>query len=317
MAGVLVEVVHLTPQLEKRIEQLYGHFLGSAGTETAPHLSTFPRVTVEVRHGSGKPPSPPPEPTGWMVADRPMWGQFDDDCFIVSDGRTAGRVDYAGRRAELELFQTDEAALFVATHRIFPIAVSELLRLEQRYSLHGGAIASGQGGGLLLLGDSEAGKSTLVYSALAAGYLYVADDGLLVEQRPDKLVVHPFYREFTVDPEILAPEDRCRTAPAERAPGFAKVRLELEARQVAPHCRPVAIAILRRTEEPGFRLEPGSPTAALEELVKQEPRILLYPPLAEQGLQTLVNLTVTSKVYILYNCGYDFDRKNFFDQCLN
>ena len=47
-----------------------------------------------------------------------------------------------------------------------------------------------EGTGILLCGDSGAGKSSLAYSSARAGWTYITDDGsYLVNNRTDRLVV--------------------------------------------------------------------------------------------------------------------------------
>ena len=97
----------------------------------------------------------------------------------------------------------DYAARYVATHQLFPLALSELLRTRQRFLIHAAAVA-GPRHGVLLVGDSEAGKSTLSYRALRCGYRCVADDGVLIcADAEGGFVAYPFYRQFSVDPAIL------------------------------------------------------------------------------------------------------------------
>ncbi|HLH00018.1 MAG TPA: hypothetical protein VKX49_27155 [Bryobacteraceae bacterium] len=62
-----------------------------------------------------------------------------------------------------------------------------LLLVEQRWlaPLHGAFIAK-NGAGVLLCGDSMAGKSTLSYACCRDGWTYITDDGMsLVRSRPD------------------------------------------------------------------------------------------------------------------------------------
>ena len=66
-----------------------------------------------------------------------------------------------------------------------------LMLVEQRYlaPLHGALIVK-NGRGVMLCGESLAGKSTLAYAACRAGWAYVTDDGVsLVRDRPDLFAV--------------------------------------------------------------------------------------------------------------------------------
>jgi predicted ATPase len=67
-----------------------------------------------------------------------------------------------------------------------------------------------KGHGILLCGDSCAGKSTLTYACARAGWTLICDDGtFLVRRRKDRYGIgNPFYLRFREDARFLFPELR-------------------------------------------------------------------------------------------------------------
>ena len=130
--------------------------------------------------------------------------------------------------------------------------------IEQRAfaALHG-ALVVRSGRGVMLAGDSFAGKSTLSYACARAGWTYVSDDGvLLVRGRDDRYAIgDPYSIRFRPDAPQLFPElsDRLVTI---RPNG--KVAIELSTSDLeldtAPGCVVDHIVFLNRSEAVAARL---------------------------------------------------------------
>jgi hypothetical protein len=104
--------------------------------------------------------------------------------------------------------------------------------ISSRYTtgIHGACVSLG-GAGVLLCGDSGAGKTTLAYACSRAGWTYVTDDGsYLVHGRKDRLVAGNCTQvRFRPTAEALFPELRGHEI-MERA-GVGKPSLELSTRE--------------------------------------------------------------------------------------
>lgn len=104
--------------------------------------------------------------------------------------------------------------------------------------LHG-ALVMRNGTGVMLCGDSFAGKSTLAYACARAGWTYVSDDGtFLVRNRDDRYAIgDPYGVRFRADAPELFPELADRL-PTVRPNG--KIAIEIPTRDlgisIAPGC---------------------------------------------------------------------------------
>jgi hypothetical protein len=130
-----------------------------------------------------------------------------------------------------------------------PLMLAQQLRLAP---IHGAMVAL-DGCGVLLCGESLAGKSTLSYACARAGWTFVADDGVfLVRNRADRYAVgNPYTVRFREEARALFPELAGHAA-AERPNG--KIGLEVFTSElpirVAPGCSIEHVVFLNR-EEPG------------------------------------------------------------------
>lgn len=303
LAGVTIGVEYRSGVLTDRLRDLYSH---GVSTGSSPAGQTAGRIVIDT--GKGEPEARPEVPTLELVADQPIWGALRGDVFAISDGRSFGSIDYVSGQAALTLYQTDPAARFVATHRLFPILVGELLRRNGRYCLHGAAMVSPTGRGMLLLGDSETGKSTFVYTAMDLGWRYVADDGVIVEQGNEGFDAYPFYREFTLDPKILREADRDRGSSVEPAMDHPKVRLPIDAGASALRCALESVVVLQRTQGKS-RIVDCSAKRTIEEVYRQGPWMALHPDLAQDHLYKMILLTKSLRRAMIFN-GSDILQKD-------
>jgi hypothetical protein len=138
--------------------------------------------------------------------------------------------------------------------------------VEQRAfaALHG-ALVVRNGCGVMLTGDSFAGKSTLAYACARAGWTYVCDDGaFLVRSRNDRYAMgDPYSIRFRPDAPQLFPELGNRS-PTVRPNG--KVAIEL------------------RTADLGLRTAPGCQVDHVVQLNRENPGPADLRPVSKEGL---------------------------------
>ena len=131
----------------------------------------------------------------------------------------------------------------------FLIAAAATLLVQRAFAILHGALVVRNGKGVMLAGDSFAGKSTLAYACARAGWTYVSDDSVhLVRGRNDRYALgNPYSIRFRRDAPELFPElaDRLVTI---RPNG--KVAIELFTRDlemaIAPGCTIDHVVYLNR-----------------------------------------------------------------------
>jgi hypothetical protein len=110
-------------------------------------------------------------------------------------------LEASGRGAVLHL--PDDRDLDVV-EGLVAVALAWILAPRGRYLLHGAAIAR-DGRGLLVLGESRAGKSTLVAAALEASWSVLSDDQVVLAADPGRLRVFGVHRDPAVPVELGGP----------------------------------------------------------------------------------------------------------------
>lgn len=125
-----------------------------------------------------------------------LWDQFT---FVVCDLRSSLAFGSLTRKAA--------ADYPLLRYRFLQGPVMNMLVHKFLAPVHG-ALVERNGVGILLCGDSFAGKSTLAYACARAGWTYLTDDGTyLVRARTDRYAVaNPYYTRLREDAPALFPE---------------------------------------------------------------------------------------------------------------
>ena len=148
----------------------------------------------------------------------------------IADSENFATIDHSAGRAFM--WVTTAALRHRDYFRYFFLDSVAMCGISSRYAtaIHGGCVAKGRTG-ILLCGDSGAGKTTLSYACARAGWTYVTDDGsYLVHDRDDRLVVgNRSQVRFRPSAEALFPELQGRRV-LERA-GVGKPSVEMFTRE--------------------------------------------------------------------------------------
>jgi hypothetical protein len=150
----------------------------------------------------------------------------------------------------------------------FLVSGAGTLIAQRAFATLHGALVVRNGQGVMLTGDSLAGKSTLAYACARAGWTYVSDDGAhVVRGRADRYAVgDPHSIRFRPDAPELFPElaDRLLTI---RPNG--KVAIEILTRELAletaPGCNVQHVVYLNRGQAGEARVRPFSKERMFEE----------------------------------------------------
>lgn len=102
-----------------------------------------------------------------------------------------GRPWYSLRRDGEEVAVGPEAGA-VVDQLLWQISVDTLARPQRCVLVHAGAVVSPAGGGMLILGESGAGKTTLVAALVQDGFGYLSDEAGVLD--PDTCLLQPWPR---------------------------------------------------------------------------------------------------------------------------
>jgi hypothetical protein len=221
----------------------------------APRFEETPvRLSLGVSEGEETPLASEPRIVSREHLITSFWDQSN---FVVSDLRSGFAFGWATRG--------------VARDHVFLryrfLRAHALNMLEHRFlaSLHGAFVAR-NGRGVVLCGDSFAGKTTLAYACARAGWTYLTDDGTsLIRARPDRYAVaDPYHIHFREDAPALFPELRGRAITARPN---AKIGIEVLTSDLpivtAGGCSVDHVVFLNRGESGRAHLAPHSKQDAM------------------------------------------------------
>ncbi len=132
-------------------------------------------------------------------------------------------------------------------------ALHAALRRTRLFPLHAAAVVSPEARGLLVVGGSGRGKSTLTIRLAASGWSWVSDDQVALEARGDSTVVHALRRWFRLDPDprLAFPPGSVRSRPGSR-------RLIVEPERAFPGRTPTAHTMVAAIVLPVFAAGPSA-----------------------------------------------------------
>jgi hypothetical protein len=179
-----------------------------------------------------------------------------------------------------------------------------LLRYRGWFALHTAALAR-EGHGLLLVAQSDSGKSTATMNLVRQGWDYLSDDTVLLRTESERARAYSFRRNFCVDPDATAlfPELARREWPASLSDA-TKWQVDVDALfpgQYAPTAIPRVLVLPQITSAPKSRIEPVDAKTVLGHLIEQGALFLTPDPaVAEQHLNVFRRLIQQSQTYRLY-----------------
>jgi len=179
-----------------------------------------------------------------------------------------------------------------------------LLRYRGWYALHTAALAL-EGRGLLLVAQSDSGKSTAALNLVRQGWHYLSDDTVLLHAEADRVQAYAFRRNFCVDPDATAhfPELGDHDWPPSLSdPQKWQVDVDrLHPGQFVPVCTPRVLVLPEIVDAPESRVEPVDAKVALAQLVDQGALFLTpSPDVARRHLDVLAQLVNQSRAYRLH-----------------
>lgn len=190
------------------------------------------------------------------------------------------------------------------------LAFAVLLLLQERglYAVHGAGLAKEDPErGVLVVADSDAGKSTLAYSLVRHGWKYLSDDSILLRLRGKRVEALPYRRDFTLDADAadLFPElgDHHRPVPTDPDKWRIPVAKLFPAARLV-RCQPMLLLFPQLTDRATSALEPLAPREAYLHLLRQNAVLAAAPHQAQQHLDALRALVGQADCYRLLT-GHD------------
>jgi hypothetical protein len=197
-------------------------------------------------------------------ADRaqPPWPKpyvrgLDHLVFLGVDTRSSMLADLRTRRV---IGRVSAAMATDSTHWkriIFPMLLSILAGSVGLVELHASCVARDQRG-LLLLGPSRSGKSTLAMALTEAGFRFLSDDRTFCSLRRDELLAWSLPRPLKLRHEAAAWFEAFRDkAPTDTQNGEPVFYHEPDShfrQHNFPACAPKAVIYLERQSNPGFHI---------------------------------------------------------------
>ncbi len=198
-----------------------------------------------------------------------LWRDGDD--FLLEHGAGTLRVSPALRQVQGALPRSKKGAdseFYVAT------TLALLLMLESAgfYALHAACLVSPEGDGVLVVGPSDTGKSTMALHLVGRGWQYLSDDSVLLFDENGRVGVRPLRRDFCVDPdaETLFPDLAGGHEHMLTDADKWRVRVEgLYPDQSRAACFPALLLFPTIAPQPESQVAPLRPAAAMLALLPQ------------------------------------------------
>lgn len=176
-----------------------------------------------------------------------------------------------------------------------------MLRPRGFFPLHAAALARGERG-LLLVAESDAGKSTTAFRLVQQGWDYLSDDSVLLRPGPEAVAAVALRRTFGLDlgaealfPELAGIEDRQPSDPAKRSVPMTA----LYPAQATLCCRPRTLVFPEIVDRAESMLVPMSGAEALLGLAGQSPLLSFRPDWSREHLALLGRLVNQTEAYRL------------------
>ena len=234
----------------------------------------------------------------WMTADRMMLNHTEASVIIDQHAGTA-TATITPDLMDARVHKRRDPLFYLIT---FSLVI--LLRYRGWFALHTAALARDDHG-LLLVAQSDSGKSTATMNLVRQGWSYLSDDTVLLRETGDRVEAHSFRRNFCVDPEATAlfPELADQDWPASLSDAD-KWQVDIDAlypNQYAPIATPRVLILPEIVDAPVSRVEPVDAKETLATLIDQGALFLTPDPsVARQHLEVFRRLIEQTHAYRLH-----------------
>jgi hypothetical protein len=269
------------------------------------------RVVPDVDHHVSDTPSEVTRPVLTMRADGlPLdvrYDPVDGQLHITCDDAVRAVVNARHGSATVFVAKRHATRVWLLSHPILTLAMIELLRTHNLYSLHAAAL-SVRGAGLLLAGASGAGKSTLALALARAGLGFLGDDTVFLAPDNGQIRARAFPDELDISPRTAAffPELR-RLVETPPPPGRHKHGVFIEDLypvEFVDECVPRVVVIPQISTSAASVLTEVAADDVFVDLVANV--LLTHPRTAQAHLDAIAVLLSQARCYRL-STGRDLD----------
>jgi hypothetical protein len=273
-------------------------------TPSAARAARFVHCTVKIFYGD-----PPPLPPGCRSFEVPRGECYTngEEHFLDIDGSRIVVYPAASRLVCVWLGTTAHARHPVAIVNTLSYVIQAALRRGGLYVLHAaGVVEPETGAGLVVVGNSNSGKSSLTIRLASAGWRYLSDDMLVIAgEAGGACEAYALRRIFSVSAESLA---NCQLNGLEAALG-APANSDPTKRKLEPgitfpgsfveSCRPRVLLFPTLTGEATSRVDKITPGEAMARLIRQCPWASYDTGTAREHLRVLGMLAKQSDSFTL------------------
>jgi len=279
-------------------------FIGGMYFSPQPaRAACFVHCTVKIFSGE-----PPPLPPGCQSFTVPRGCCFanGDEHFLDIDGSRVAVYSAARTLVCIWLGTTEHARHPVAITNTLSYAVQAALRRCGLYVLHAaGVIEPKTGTSVVVVGQSNSGKSSLTIRLAKAGWHYLSDDMLVLREEAGRIEASALRRIFSVSASSLA---GCHLNGIEEALG-SPVNSDPSKRRLEPgvifpdgfveSCQPRVLLFPTLTGEAQSSIEKISAGEAMTRLIRQSPWAGYDASTSREHLRVLGTLAKQSVSYTL------------------
>lgn len=292
---------HYTDEIAAR---LAGEFIaGMFFTPCPARAVRFVHCTIKVFYGN--PPSLPSNCQSFEVPRGTCYTNGEGH-FLEIDGSRIAVSPAASRLICVWLGATAHARHPVAIVNTFSYVVQAALRRGELYVLHAaGVVEPESGAGVVIVGNSNSGKSSLTIRLASAGWQYLSDDMLALGEERDGVKAWGLRRIFSVSAESLA---NCHLSGLEFALG-APVNSDPNKRRLEPRitfpdsfiesCRPRVLLFPTLTGKAESRIVKLTSGEAMARLIRQCPWASYDTETARHHLRVLGLMAQQSNSFLL------------------
>ncbi len=230
-------------------------------------------------------------------------------------GRSLITVINNPKKREIKAALVLEPSLFPdpAYHYCFTQPLSPWFKQKGLFFLHAGCISDEKRNGILLVGHSRAGKSTLSLAAVRAGFKFLSDEQPILSAAGGRLIVYSFPRQIRLDRPVAGLFSELKPILKSTADERIVFRIEqIWPRSITVSCKPKVLIFPKFHRRGSLKISPLPPSEALSRILQDDHFIWYlngpWKKVSEEHLSLVSKLVQKTKAFEL-----DYGKKDIFN----